>query len=112
MSKIKVMGTVDIILEYTDLDTVLELADYIDRNTNRNTEVDWCKTDKEDKFIISCAEVGYATYYPSNDYYEQDDWDYENLYSEDDYAEIIRNFENEHDMEFEKVIRDLEIEEI
>lgn len=112
MMKIKVVATVTIILDYITMDDVIKLADYLDANTDKSTKIDWFKIEEEKKYGITCSETGYVTYYPGFSYYEQDDWDYDSLNSEDTYAEIIRNYENENNTEFKKIIKDLEIEEI
>ena len=104
---VKLAGTVTIKLFVTPLDIVQNLTDFIYQKTN--LECDWYKND-DDSYSITCTEIVNGRYYPSRDYYEQDECDYEFEFDENYYRKLVRVFEEDNELELSVAISDLEEE--
>ena len=104
---VQLAGTITIKLFVTPLEIVQNLADFIYQKTN--LECDWCKND-DDSYFITCTEIVNGAYYPSRDYYEPDEYDYDFEFDEDYYRKLVRAFEEDNELELSVEISDLETE--
>ena len=105
---VRLTGTVTIKLFVTSLEVVQNLADYVYLNTH--LDCDWCKNDKDDSYSIVCIELVNGRYYPSYDWGEPDEYDYEFEFDEKYYKKLVRDFEQDNNLELNVEISDLEVE--
>ena len=97
-SKIKVISTTNIHVYANDVVIVEDLCDYISDKMNHKVDIEY--NENEEDFVITVVEESMATYYPSNDYYEDDDFELD-FHTDDYFNDMVFAFATEHEDEIE-----------